>query len=51
MIFDKHANLKYKFGYRDFGAEGYYMSTVGQVKQRLKKTVIYGFISLRDISP
>ena len=24
MIFDKHANLKYKFGNRKFGAEGYY---------------------------
>ena len=23
MIFDKHANLKYKFGNRHFGAEGY----------------------------
>lgn len=28
MIFDKHANLKYKFGNRHFGAEGYYVSTV-----------------------
>ena len=24
MMFDKHANLKYKFGNRYFGAEGYY---------------------------
>ena len=29
MIFDKHANLKYKFGNRHFWAEGYYGSTVG----------------------
>ena len=29
MIFDKHANLKYKFGNRLFRAEGYYVSTVG----------------------
>lgn len=29
MIFDKHANLKYKFGNRKFWAEGYYASTVG----------------------
>lgn len=29
MIFDKHANLKYKFGNRKFWAEGYYVSTVG----------------------
>ena len=29
MIFDKHANLKYKFGNRHFWAEGYYVSTEG----------------------
>ena len=29
MIFDKHANLKYKFGNRKFWAEGYYVSTSG----------------------
>ena len=28
MMFDKHANLKYKFGNRHFWAEGYYVSTV-----------------------
>ncbi|VTS21390.1 transposase of IS200 family [Streptococcus pseudoporcinus] len=28
-MFDKHANLKYKFGNRYFWAEGYYVSTVG----------------------
>ena len=28
MIFDRHANLKYKFGNRKFWAEGYYVSTV-----------------------
>ena len=30
MMFDKHANLKYKFGNRHFWAEGYYVSTVGK---------------------
>jgi putative transposase len=29
MMFDKHANLKYKFGNRKFWAEGYYVSIVG----------------------
>ena len=29
MIYDKHANLKYKYGNRHFWAEGYYVSTVG----------------------
>ena len=28
MIFDRHANLKYKFGNRHFWSEGYYVSTV-----------------------
>lgn len=29
MMFDKHANLKYKFGNRHLWAEGYYVTTVG----------------------
>ena len=29
MIFDRHANLKYKFGNRHFWTTGYYVSTVG----------------------
>ena len=29
MMFDRHGNLKYKFGNRFFWAEGYYVSTVG----------------------
>ena len=29
MIFEKHAQLKYKYGNRKFWAEGYYVSTVG----------------------
>ena len=29
MIFDRHANLKYKQGNRNFWAKGYYVSTVG----------------------
>ena len=28
MMFDRHANLKYKIGNRHFWAEGYYVSTV-----------------------
>ena len=30
MMFDKYANLKYKFGNRHFWAEGYYVSTVNE---------------------
>ena len=29
VMFDRHANLKYKFGNRHFWSEGYYVSTVG----------------------
>ena len=33
MIFDRHANLKYKYGNCHFGARGYYVDTVGRKKQ------------------
>ena len=33
MIFDRHANLKYKYGDRHFWARGYYVSTVGNVNE------------------
>ncbi len=39
MIFDKHANLKYKFGNRHFWAEGYYVSTVGFNEATVKKYI------------
>ena len=39
MIFDKHANLKYKFGNRHFWAEGYYVSTVGLNDQTVAKYI------------
>ena len=40
MIFDKHANLKYKFGNRHFWAEGYYVSTVGLNEATIKKYIV-----------
>ena len=39
MIFEEHANLKYKYGNRHFWAEGYYVSTVGLNKQTIKKYI------------
>lgn len=39
MIFDKHANLKYKFGNRHFWAEGYYVSTVGLNEATIKRYI------------
>lgn len=32
MIFEKHTNLKYKFGNRHFWSEGYYLSTVRRIQ-------------------
>ncbi|MDD3214402.1 MAG: IS200/IS605 family transposase [Eubacteriales bacterium] len=39
MAFDKHANLKYKYGNRHFWAEGYYVSTVGLNEATIKKYI------------
>ena len=39
MIFDKHANLKYKYGSRHFWAKGYYVSTVGLNKATIRKYI------------
>ena len=39
MMFDKHANLKYKFGNRHFWSEGYYVSTVGLNEATIQKYI------------
>ena len=39
MMFDRHANLKYKFGNRHFWSEGYYVSTVGLNEAVIKKDI------------
>ena len=39
LMFDKHANLKYKFGNRKFWAEGYYVSTVGLNEATIAKYI------------
>ena len=36
MIFDRHANLKYKYENRHFWYRGYYVDTVGRNKKRLQ---------------
>ena len=36
MIFDRHANLKYKYGNRDFWCRGYYVDTVGKNEKMIK---------------
>ncbi len=37
MIFDRHANLKYKYGNRHFWCRGYYVDTVGHNKEAITK--------------
>ena len=39
MIFGKHANLRYKFGNSNFGATGYYVSTVGLNEATIRKYI------------
>ena len=39
MMFDKHANLKYKFGNRHFWSEGYYVSIVGLNEATIRKYI------------
>ena len=39
MMFERHSNLKYKFGNRHFWAEGYYVSTVGLNTATIQKYI------------
>ena len=39
MIFDKFANLKYKYGNRKFWCEGYYVDTVGRNKKVIEEYI------------
>ena len=56
MIFDRHANLKYRYGNREFWCRGYYVDTVGKnkkaieqyIRQQLQEDVAYEQISLRE---
>ena len=54
MIFDRHANLKYKYGNRHFWCRGYYVDTVGKntaaikeyIQNQLKEDLEYDQMSL-----
>ena len=39
MIFDRHANLKYKYGSRHFWCRGYYVDTVGRNKKAITEYI------------
>lgn len=57
MIFDKHANLKYKYGNRQFWCKGYYVDTVGRnkeviaeyIKNQLKDDIAGDQLSLKEL--
>ena len=57
MIFDRHANLKYKYGNRQFWCKGYYVDTVGRnkeaiakyIKDQLKDDIIGEQLSLKEL--
>ena len=39
LIFERHANLKYKYGNRTFWCRGYYVDTVGKNKERIAEYI------------
>lgn len=39
MIFDRHANLKYRYGNRHFWCRGYYVDTVGRNKKAIEEYI------------
>ena len=39
MIFNRHANLKYKYGSRHFWCRGYYVDTVGKNKKVIEEYI------------
>ena len=58
MIFDRHANLRYKYGNRHFWCRGYYVDTVGHnekaiqeyVRNQLQEDVAADQISLKEFT-
>ena len=39
MVFERHANLKYKYGNRKFWCRGFYVDTVGQNQKRIEEYI------------
>ena len=56
MIFDRHANMKSKFGNRHFWAKGYFVDTVGKnekiireyIQNQLQEDKLYDQISMKE---
>ena len=57
MIFDKHANMKYRYGNREFWCRGYYVDTVGKnkkaiaeyIKNQLQEDLAYEQLSIKEL--
>ena len=57
MIFDKHANLKYRYGNREFWCRGYYADTVGKnktaieeyIRNQLQEDLVYEQMSIKEL--
>ena len=39
MIFDRHANLKYRYGNRKFWCRGFYVDTVGRNRRKIEEYI------------
>jgi len=39
MIFDRHANLKYRYGNRHFWCRGYYVDTIGKNAKKIEEYI------------
>lgn len=39
LIFERHANLKYKYGNKRFWCRGYYVDTVGKNKKKIEEYI------------
>ena len=56
MIFDRHANLNYKYGRRNFWSRGYFVDTVGKnerviqeyIKNQLERDYVQDQVSLKE---
>ena len=56
MIFDRHANMKYRYGNRKFWCKGYYVDTVGRnkkviqeyIKNQLQEDIASDHISMKE---
>ena len=48
MIFDRHTNLKYKYGNRHFWCRGYYVDTVRKNEKVIREDIMADQLSLKE---